>query len=166
MADGHVLPEGERGEMVMTSLEKQAFPVLRYRTKDLTSLRYGTCSCEHTGWTMDRVSARVDDMLIIRGVNVFPSQVEEAILAVGGVEPHYLLVVDRIGTLDQLEVWVEVNPNSLFDEVRELEQLQERLQDRIEDILGISVRVKFVEPKSIPRSEGKAKRVLDRRQMK
>jgi len=108
----------------------------------------------------------VDDMLIIRGVNVFPSQVEEAILAVGGVEPHYLLVVDRIGTLDQLEVWVEVNPNSHFDEVRELEQLQERLQDGIEDILGISVRVKFVEPKSIPRSEGKAKRVLDRRQMK
>lgn len=165
-ADGHVLPEGERGEMVMTSLEKQAFPVLRYRTKDLTTLRYGTCSCGHTGWTMDRVSARVDDMLIIRGVNVFPSQVEEAILAVGGVEPHYLLVVDRVGTLDQLEVWVEVNPNSLFDEVRELEQLQERLQDRIEEILGISVRVKFVEPKSIPRSEGKAKRVLDRRQMK
>lgn len=164
--EGQVLPEGERGEMVMTSLGKQAFPVLRYRTKDLTTLRYGTCACGHIGWTMDRVSARVDDMLIIRGVNVFPSQVEEAILSVGGVEPHYLLVVDRIGTLDQLEVWVEVNPNSLFDEVRELEQLQERLQDRIEEILGISVRVKFVEPKSIPRSEGKAKRVMDRRQMK
>jgi len=165
-SEGRVLAEGERGELVMTSIDKQAFPVLRYRTKDLTTLRYGTCSCGHAGWTMDRVSARVDDMLIIRGVNVFPSQVEEAILAVGGVEPHYLLVVDRIGTLDQLEVWVEVNPNSHFDEVRELEQLQERLQDGIEDILGISVRVKFVEPKSIPRSEGKAKRVLDRRQMK
>jgi phenylacetate-CoA ligase len=165
-SEGDVLPEGERGELVLTSLEKQAFPVLRYRTKDLTTLKYGTCSCGYVGWTMERVSARVDDMLIIRGVNVFPSQVEEAILSVGGVEPHYLLVVDRIGTLDQLEVWVEVSPNSFFDEVRELEQLQERLQDRIEDILGISVRVKFVEPKSIPRSEGKAKRVLDRRQLK
>lgn len=163
---GQVLPEGEHGELVLTSLEKQAFPVLRYRTKDLTTLKYEICSCGHQGWTMDRVSARVDDMLIIRGVNVFPSQVEEAILAVGGVEPHYLLVVERVGTLDQLEVWVEVNPNSFFDEVRELEQLQERLQDRIEEILGISVRVKFVEPKSIPRSEGKAKRVLDRRQSK
>lgn len=165
-SEGHVLPEGKRGEMIMTSIGKQGFPVLRYRTKDLTTISYGKCSCGHTGWTMERVSARVDDMLIIRGVNVFPSQVEEAILAVGGVEPHYLLVVDRIGTLDQLEVWVEVNPNSHFDEVRELEQLQERLQDRIEEILGISVRVKFVEPKSIPRSEGKAKRVMDRRQMK
>jgi phenylacetate-CoA ligase len=165
-SEGQVLPEGERGELVFTSLGKQAFPVLRYRTKDLTTLRYGTCPCGHEGWTMDRVSARVDDMLIIRGVNVFPSQVEEAILAVGGVEPHYLLVVDRIGTLDQLEVWVEVSPNNFFDEVRELEQLQERLQDRIEEILGLSVRVKFVEPKSIPRSEGKAKRVLDHRQMK
>lgn len=165
-AEGQPLAEGERGELVLTSLEKQAFPVVRYRTKDLTTLRYGSCACGHEGWTMDRVSARVDDMLIIRGVNVFPSQVEEAILAVGGVEPHYLLVVDRVGTLDQLEVWVEVNPNSSFDEVRALEQLQERLQDRIEEILGISVRVKFVEPKSIPRSEGKAKRVLDRRQMK
>lgn len=164
--DGRVLAEGESGELVFTSLEKQALPVLRYRTKDLSMITYGTCACGHTGWTMKRVSARVDDMLIIRGVNVFPSQVEEAILAVGGVEPHYLLVVDRVGTLDQLEVWVEVSPNSFFDEVRELEHLQERLQDQIEDVLGISVRVKFVEPKSIPRSEGKAKRVLDRRQMK
>lgn len=163
---GNVLEEGEVGELVITSLEKQAFPVLRYRTKDLTTLHYGSCLCGHTGWTMERVSARVDDMLIIRGVNVFPSQVEEAILSVKGVEPHYLLVVDRIGTLDQLEVWVEISPNSSFDEVRALEQLQQELRRSVEEIIGISARIKFVEPKSIPRSEGKAKRVLDRRQMK
>lgn len=160
---GRPLPEGVQGELVITSLGKEAFPVLRYRTKDLTKLRYGTCSCGHTGWTMERVSARVDDMLIIRGVNVFPSQVEEAILSVEGIEPHYQIVVDRVGTLDQMEVWVEVNPVNFIDEVRKLELLQQRVQRRIEEIIGISVRVRLVEPKSIPRSEGKAKRVFDKR---
>lgn len=111
---------------------------------------------------MDRVSARVDDMLIIRGVNVFPSQIEEAIL-LEGFEPHYLLVVYRVGNLDQLEVQVEVNETSFFDEVRELEARQQRLHKRIEDVLGISVRIRLVEPKSIPRSEGKAVRVVDKR---
>ncbi len=162
-AEGKPCPEGVKGELVITSIDKEAFPVLRYRTKDLTTLRYGKCSCGHTGWTMDRVSARVDDMLIIRGVNVFPSQIEEAILSVGGVEPHYMLVVERVGSLDQLEVQVEVNSRSFVDEVRELEALQSRVQRRIEEITGISVRVRLVEPKSIPRSEGKAKRVLDKR---
>ncbi len=162
-AEGNPLPVGERGELVITSLEKEGFPVLRYRTKDLTALHYGTCSCGHVGWTMERVSARVDDMLIIRGVNVFPSQVEEAILSLGGFEPHYLLVVYREGSLDQLEVQVEVNETSFFDEVRELEGRQERLKKSIEDILGISVRIRLVEPKSIPRSEGKAVRVIDKR---
>ncbi|GAB6173610.1 phenylacetate--CoA ligase [Paradesulfitobacterium aromaticivorans] len=162
--NGNPLAEGEKGELVFTTLKKEGFPVLRYRTKDLTTLRYGKCEhCGHEGWTMDRVSARVDDMLIIRGVNVFPSQVEEAILSVGGIEPHYLLVVDKVGTLDQLEVRVEVNTASFLDEVRELENLQERVKRRIEDIIGISVRVRLVEPKSIPRSEGKAKRVIDKR---
>lgn len=160
--EGNPLPAGERGELVLTSLEKDGFPVLRYRTKDLTTLHYGRCSCGQVGWTMDRVSARVDDMLIIRGVNVFPSQVEEAIL-LEGFEPHYLLVVYRAGNLDQLEVQVEVNETSFFDEVRELEGRQERLQKRIEDTLGISVRIRLVEPKSIPRSEGKAVRVIDKR---
>lgn len=163
-SEGHPLREGLKGELVLTSLEKEAFPVVRYRTKDLTTLHYGACACGHVGWTMERVSARVDDMLIIRGVNVFPSQVEEAILSVGVFEPHYLLVVDRIGTLDQLEVHVEVSEASFVDEVRELEGHQEQLRRRIEEILGISVRVRLVEPKSIPRSEGKAKRVIDRRQ--
>ncbi|HZK83986.1 MAG TPA: phenylacetate--CoA ligase [Desulfosporosinus sp.] len=162
-SEGNTLPVGERGELVITSLEKEGFPVLRYRTKDLTTLNYGACSCGKVGWTMERVSARVDDMLIIRGVNVFPSQVEEAILSLGGFEPHYLLVVNRVGSLDQLEVQVEVNQTSFFDEVRELEGRQERLQQRIEEILGISVRIRLVEPKSIPRSEGKAVRVIDKR---
>ncbi len=160
--EGNPLPVGERGELVITSIEKEGFPVLRYRTKDLTTLEYGTCSCGQVGWTMGRVSARVDDMLIIRGVNVFPSQVEEAIL-LEGFEPHYLLVVYRVGNLDQLEVQVEVNETSFFDEVRELEGRQDRLQKRIEDVLGISVRIRLVEPKSIPRSEGKAIRVIDKR---
>lgn len=160
---GNSLPEGCRGELAITSLEKEAFPVIRYRTKDLTTLHYGTCSCGKVGWKMERVSARVDDMLIIRGVNVFPSQVEEAILSLGGFEPHYLLVVYRVGSLDQLEVQVEVNETSFFDEVRELEGRQELLKQRIEEILGISVRIRLVEPKSIPRSEGKAVRVIDKR---
>lgn len=162
-SEGNPLPVGERGELVITSLDKAGFPVLRYRTKDLTALHYGTCSCGHVGWTMERVSARVDDMLIIRGVNVFPSQIEEAILSSGGFEPHYLLVVERVGNLDQLEVQVEVNETIFFDEVRELEGRQERLQQRIKEILGITVRIRLVEPKSIPRSEGKAIRVIDKR---
>ena len=162
-SEGNPLPVGERGELVITSFEKEGFPVLRYRTKDLTTLNYGTCSCGQVGWRMERVSARVDDMLIIRGVNVFPSQVEEAILSLEGFEPHYLLVVYREGSLDQLEVQVEVNETSFFDEVRELEGRQERLKQRIEEILGISVRIRLVEPKSIPRSEGKAVRVIDKR---
>jgi phenylacetate-CoA ligase len=160
---GNPLPEGCRGELAITSLGKKAFPVIRYRTKDLTTLHYGTCSCGKVGWTMERVLARVDDMLIIRGVNVFPSQVEEAILSLGGFEPHYLLVVDRVGSLDQLEVQVEVNETSFFDGVRELEGLQERLHQRVAEILGISARIRLVEPKSIPRSEGKAVRVIDKR---
>jgi phenylacetate-CoA ligase len=162
-SDGNPLPEGSQGELVITSLEKEGFPVLRYRTKDITTLHFGQCACGQVGWTMERVSARVDDMLIIRGVNVFPSQVEEAILSLGGFEPHYLLIVERVGNLDQLEIQVEVNENSFTDEVRELERHQERLKRRVEDILGISVRIRLVEPKSIPRSEGKAVRVIDKR---
>ncbi|MDR3586368.1 MAG: phenylacetate--CoA ligase [Desulfosporosinus sp.] len=162
-SEGNPLPVGVQGELVITSLDKEAFPVIRYRTKDLTTLHYGTCSCGHVGWTMERVTARVDDMIIIRGVNVFPSQVEEAILSLGEFEPHYLLVVYRSGNLDQLEVQVEVNETSFFDEVRELEEQQERLKQRIKEILGITVRVRLVEPKSIPRSEGKAIRVIDKR---
>ena len=160
---GNPLPGGERGELILTSFDKAGFPVVRYRTKDLTTLHYGQCSCGKVGWTMTRVTARVDDMLIIRGVNVFPGQIEEAILSLGGLEPHYLLVVERTGTLDQLEVQVEIDETSFIDEVRELEDRQDCLKRRIEETLGISVRVRLVEPKSIPRSEGKAVRVIDKR---
>jgi len=165
-AEGNVLPEGEIGELVITSLDKMGFPTLRYRTKDLTSITYGSCECGHTGWTMQRVSGRVDDMLIIRGVNVFPSQIEEAILSVSGVEPHYLIIVDRENNLDTLEVLVELSAESFTDEIRELEILQARIENKIEDVIGINVKVRLVEPKSIPRSEGKAKRVEDRRKGK
>lgn len=166
-AQGNPLPEGEKGELVFTTLGKEAFPAIRYRTKDLTSLRYGTCpTCGAVGWTMDRVSARVDDMLIIRGVNVFPSQIEEAILSLGVFEPVYLIIVDRVGNLDQLEVQVEVNESIFSDDVRELVEHQDLLKKRIDDILGIAVRVRLVEPKSIPRSEGKAVRVIDKRRLK
>ncbi|MFA6809328.1 MAG: AMP-binding protein, partial [Eubacteriales bacterium] len=161
--NGNSMEEGKIGELVLTSLGKKGFPVLRYRTKDITCINEGTCVCGHTGWSMKRVFARVDDMLIIRGVNVFPSQVEEAILSVSGVEPHYLIIVDKAGTLDTLEILVEINMASLGDEIRELEQLQEKIKNRVEDTLGISVKIRLVEPKSIPRSEGKAKRVIDKR---
>jgi len=164
--EGNPLPEGEVGELVITTFGKMGFPSLRYRTKDLTSISYGTCSCGHTGWTMQRVSGRVDDMLIIRGVNVFPSQIEEAILSVGGIEPHYLIIVDREGPLDTMEVLVEMSADTFNDEIRELEDLQTRIKQRIENIIGLSTKVRLVEPKSIPRSEGKAKRVEDRRKGK
>jgi phenylacetate-CoA ligase len=163
---GNPLPEGEVGELVLTTFGKMGFPSLRYRTKDLTSISYGTCVCGHTGWTMQRISGRVDDMLIIRGVNVFPSQIEEAILSVGGIEPHYLIIVDREGPLDIMEVLVELSATSFEDEIRELEELQSRIRQRIENITGLSAKVRLVEPKSIPRSEGKAKRVEDRRKGK
>jgi phenylacetate-CoA ligase len=163
---GNPLPEGEVGELVLTTFDKMGFPSLRYRTKDLTSISYGTCVCGHTGWTMQRISGRVDDMLIIRGVNVFPSQIEEAILSVGGIEPHYLIIVDREGPLDIMEVLVELSATSFEDEIRELEELQSRIRQRIENITGLSAKVRLVEPKSIPRSEGKAKRVEDRRKGK
>jgi len=165
-ADGNPVPDGEKGELVFTSLGKMGFPVLRYRTKDISSISYGSCVCGHCGWTMQRVSARVDDMLIIRGVNVFPSQIEEAILSVSGTEPHYLIVVDREGSLDTMEIKVEVGAAAFADEIRGLEELHDRIKTKIENTLGISVKVRLVEPKSIPRSEGKAKRVEDRRKGK
>ncbi|MCL1918152.1 MAG: phenylacetate--CoA ligase [Peptococcaceae bacterium] len=159
---GRVVPQGRKGELVLTSMGKEAFPSVRYRTKDLTTLTYGHCACGFCGWSLEKISGRVDDMLIIRGVNVFPSQIEEAILAVEGIEPHYLIVVDRQGALDALEVQVEVAPE-VVDEISLLEDLREKLSQRIYTILGLGARVRFVEPRSLPRSEGKAVRVLDKR---
>lgn len=160
---GEVLPEGEMGELVITTLTKQAFPLIRYRTGDITRLFTEECACGRTNTRMARVSGRSDDMLIIRGVNVFPSQIEEVLTAVDGVEPHYQLVLTKDGRLDSLEIQVEVSPAIFSDEVGRLEQLSQTILERVTGTLGIRVDVKLVEPKSIERSIGKAKRVIDLR---
>lgn len=161
---GTPLPPGTRGELVFTTLTKRAFPVLRFRTRDLSALHYEPCPCGRTHVRMDRITGRTDDMLIIRGVNVFPSQIEEVIGQVEGVAPHYQLVLTREGRLDQLEVRVEVSPAIFSDTVRGLEHVQQTLAQRLQSVLGISAKVTLVEPKSIERSVGKAKRVIDQRE--
>ena len=160
---GEPLPYGERGELVLTTLTKEAMPIIRYRTGDITSLNPEPSACGRTLVRMAKISGRTDDMLIVRGVNVFPSQIEAVLLQVEGVEPHYQIIVDRQNVLDDLEVWVEVSESIFADEVRRLEALSERLRRELYEMLGISARVKLVEPRSIQRSEGKAKRVVDRR---
>ncbi|MFZ5597064.1 MAG: phenylacetate--CoA ligase family protein [Bacillota bacterium] len=162
---GEPLPPGQQGELVFTSLMKEAFPIIRYRTRDITVLTEEPCKCGRTHIRMRRVTGRTDDMLIIRGVNVFPSQVESILLEFGETEPHYLLVVDRKGNLDSLEIWVEISEKWFSDKVRQLEDVEQRLKHRIASVLGISAKVKLVEPRTIPRSEGKAKRVVDKREI-
>ncbi len=160
-----VLPYGEKGELVFTSLTKEAFPVIRYRTRDVTSLNLEPCVCGRTHVRMDRVSGRTDDMLIIRGVNVFPSQIESVLMGIEGIEPHYQLVVDRKDTLDILTVMVEIGELKFSDEVRKLQELEKVIGKNIKEYLGITARVKLVEAKSIARSEGKAQRVIDNRKI-
>lgn len=163
---GRQLPSGSKGELVFTTLTKQALPLLRYRTRDITYLDTTPCACGRTFARMHRVMGRTDDMLIIRGVNVFPSQIEEVLMEIKGTEPHYVIVVDREhGSMDTLEVWVEVSPDLVSDEVRALEQMEQRIARELQSLLGISLKVKLVEPKTIARSEGKAKRVVDRRDL-
>ncbi|WP_028306593.1 phenylacetate--CoA ligase family protein [Desulfitibacter alkalitolerans] len=162
---GEVLLPGERGELVFTSLTKEALPIIRYRTGDISRLIVEECECGRTSVKIGRIEGRTDDMLIIRGVNVFPSQIEHVLLEIGETEPHYLLVVDRVGNLDVLEVQVEVSEKMFSDEVRQLEVLSKRIRNEIESVLGVSVTVKLVEPKKIARSEGKAKRVIDKRKI-
>jgi phenylacetate-CoA ligase len=162
---GKVLPYGEAGELVFTTITKEAFPVIRYRTRDISRLTASPCSCGRTHVRMDRISGRTDDMLIIRGVNVFPSQIEEVLMTIEGVEPHYQLIVSRDGSLDLLEVQVEVNEAIFSDEIKALETLSKRIEHEIKDLLGVSTEVKLVEPKTIQRSEGKAKRVIDMRKL-
>lgn len=164
-ATGKVLPDGEKGELVITTLTKTGTPVLRYRTRDITYLERRPCGCGRTSARMHRVLGRTDDMLIIRGVNVFPSQIEEVILAVEGVEPHYQLVVERRDQLDELEVQVEMNERLFSDEVGKLEAAERRMEQMLYGTLNIHTRVKLVEPKSIARSEGKAKRIIDKRSL-
>jgi len=160
---GEPLPYGERGELVLTTLTKEALPVIRYRTGDITSLNPEPCACGRTLVRMGKISGRTDDMLIVRGINVFPSQIESALLQVEGVQPHYQIIVDRQHSMDDLEVWVEVSEELFADEIRRLEALERKIGDELRHVLGISARVKLVEPKTIQRSEGKARRVIDRR---
>ncbi len=160
---GEPLPDGAEGELVLTTLTKQAIPMVRYRTHDITAIRSGPCSCGRTIRRMDRIGRRSDDMFIIRGVNVFPSQIEAALLAVEGALPHYQIVLSRDKGLDTMEVQVEVTPAVFSDTVGALESLQGRLGKSIENVLGIHVDVRLVEPHTIERSIGKAKRVIDRR---
>ncbi|MGC9964643.1 MAG: phenylacetate--CoA ligase [Syntrophobacteraceae bacterium] len=162
---GERLPNGAQGELVFTSITKEAFPVIRYRTRDVTSLDRAPCICGRTLVRMRKVSGRTDDMLIIRGVNVFPSQIESVIMEIEEVEPHYQLVVDRIDNLDTLTVMVEVGESFFSDEVRVLQGIEKKLSKDIKEFLGVTAKVKLVEPKTIARSEGKAQRVIDNRKI-
>ena len=156
---------GQRGELVFTTVTKEGLPLIRYRTRDLTCLHTEPCRCGRTTARMEKCLARSDDMLIIRGVNVFPSQIETVLLEIAGVAPHYLIVVERVHNLDTLTVQVEVEERLLADTVGQLEAWSSRVQQALESALGVSVAVKLVEPKTIERSEGKAKRVIDKRKL-
>lgn len=163
---GESVPEGEDGMLVITTLTKEATPFLRYATKDIVSITYEPCpACGRTTPRISRIKGRTDDMLIIRGVNVFPSQIESVLLEIEETEPHYQLIVKREGALDKLEVQVEVNERFFSDEIRILENLSKKIRNEIESVLGLSVYVRLVEPKTIQRSEGKAKRVIDNRKI-
>lgn len=158
--------DGETGELVFTTLTKEAMPLIRYRTKDLTSIDHSTCKCGRTLPRISKFKGRTDDMKVIRGVNVFPTQVETALLSMGGdVAPHYMMIVDRENNMDRLTVMVEVDERYFSDEIRALEGLKNKIAGVLKQALGISVVVKLVEPKTIARSEGKAKRVIDNRNL-
>jgi phenylacetate-CoA ligase len=162
---GEVLPPGSVGELVLTTLTKEAFPMIRFRTRDITSLDFSPCPCGRTLVRMKRTMGRSDDMLIIRGTNVFPSQIEEVLVAIEGCEPHYQLVVSREGALDVLEVHIEVTENIFFDEMKMQRAFIEKVEKRIQSVLGVGAVVKLVEPNTITRHEGKAVRVIDKRQL-
>jgi len=162
---GEQVAEGERGELVITTITKQGIPLIRYRTRDITSIRYEPCVCGRTHARIARMSGRSDDMLIIRGVNVFPSQIEAVLVSIEGIEPHYMLIVDRQGTLDTLTVQVEVSQHLFSDEIKVLQALSRRVEKEIKDMLGVTCTVKLVEPRTIQRSEGKATRVIDNRKL-
>jgi phenylacetate-CoA ligase len=162
---GRVLGDGEKGELVFTTLTKQGTPLLRYRTRDITYLDRTPCACGRTSVRMHRILGRTDDMLIIRGVNVFPSEVEHVLLHVEGVEPHYQIVVERREQLDCLEVQVEMTDDLFSDEVKSLEAKEREIEAKLASALLVHAKVKLVEPKAIPRSEGKAKRIVDKRQV-
>ncbi len=160
---GEVLPPGQKGELVLTNIVQEAIPLIRYRTRDITRLHYEPCDCGRTLVRMEKTMGRTDDMLIIKGVNVFPTQIEEVLFQVEGCEPHYQLVVEREGTLDTLEVQVEVNENIFFDEMKKQRAFIEMIEKRLATNIGLHAKIKLVEPSSMPRHEGKANRIIDKR---
>jgi phenylacetate-CoA ligase len=161
------LPYGKEGEMVITTLTKEAQPVIRFRTKDITSLNPEPCACGRTMVRMSRIVGRTDDMLVVRGVNVFPSQIESVLLEVEGVEPNYLIVVDRHDSFssDELEVWVEVSETVFSGEMQRIENLERKIRSELDSVLSISTRIKLVESGTLTRSEGKAIRIVDRSEL-
>ena len=161
---GKVLPDGEFGELVLTTLSKYAMPMIRYRTRDLTRIIAEPCKCGRTIRRIDRISARSDDMFIIRGVNVFPSQIESALLTVPGVSANYLIILTTENGMDNIELNVEISPEVFSNQVKVLEDLQRKIVKAVESVIGLRIRIKLVAPQTIARSEGKAKRVLDQRQ--
>lgn len=158
-----VLPVGEKGELVFSCITKEGLPLLRYRTHDISTLNDDPCECGRTTVRMNKVTGRTDDMLIIRGVNVFPSQVESVLLEFGEAAPHYQMIVDRVDNLDRLEIRIEMTQVMFSDEVKRIEDLERKMKKEIESVLGINAKVKLVEPKSIERTDGKAQRVIDKR---
>lgn len=162
---GEPVPHGEEGELVFTTLTKEAVPLIRYRTRDLSRLIEEPCKCGRTHIRMARISGRSDDMLIIRGVNVFPSQIESVLLSIEGLEPHYQLIVDREGTLDTLEIQVEMSEDLFSDKIKTLQNIESRITKDIKDYLGVSAKVKLVGSQTLERVEGKAQRVIDRRKL-
>ena len=164
---GEVLPEGATGELVFSTITKEGFPVLRYRTRDICSLNYEKCKCGRTHVRMNKPQGRTDDMLIIRGVNVFPSQIEEVLLKEGeGITPNYQIIVDRVNNTDTFEIMVEMSEAMFSDDVKSIEKKEKAITEKIRSMLGIGAKVTLVNPKSIERSEGKAKRVIDKRKLK
>lgn len=163
---GRSLGEGELGELVFSSVTKQGTPLLRYNTHDLTRLYYSPCACGRTTVRMEKVTGRADDMLIVRGVNVFPSQIESILLQYGELEPHYMIYIDRVHNLDRMEIQIEMSKAFFSDSVRDIENLERRLNADVQSTLGIAAKISLVEHRSLPRSEGKAKRVIDRRNLK
>jgi phenylacetate-CoA ligase len=164
-ASGEPVGPGEEGELVFTTLTRQAMPVIRYRTRDIARLDDSPCPCGRTGVRMSRVKGRTDDMLIIRGVNVYPSQIEQALLRVEGVLPQYQIVIDRQKSLDEVTVRVEIRPEVFSDEMRQMQMLRQRIAHEIASIANIRADIELVEPQSLERSQGKAKRVIDKRQL-
>lgn len=160
---GEVKPYGEEGELVFTTITKEAIPIIRYRTRDITRLIKEPCICGRTFARMEKVTGRTDDMMIIRGVNVFPSQIESILMDTKGTLSHYQLVVDRVNNLDTLEVWVEIGEEFFSDEIKVLQQFSKSLERNIKETIGVTAKVKLVEPKTLERSQGKAQRVIDKR---